>query len=342
MSLRVDPGPQRATPATSGCPSSDSASRRGPSPARSRRVIRLRYAIREALTGYGFVAPAVILFALVGIYPVAYGALLSLARWNGLAPHWTWVGIANFRDLFLNTSSDPSLTANVFQAMRNTLVTLVVLPAGTVAISLPIAYFLNYTRRLQGLLRTVFFLPYVTNGIAVYYAWRFMYDPNGVINSVLRVVGLNALAQPDGFLGNPNTSLWAVLVVTVWVNVPLGILLYLTGLQSLDIEALEAAKIDGAGQWRQLVSIVWPLLRPITALLVIVELREALQGFQTFLLLTNGGPLHRSTVLGLESYQLAFGPTVTNLGLSAALGWLLLVVGLVLALINLRVLRDRS
>jgi ABC-type sugar transport system permease subunit len=292
--------------------------------------------------GYAFVTPALILFALVGIYPVVYGALLSFASWNGLAPHWTWVGFGNFRDLFANTSDDPSLTANVFQALRNTLLTLLVLPAGVVVISLPVAFMLNSIRRLQGSLRTLFFLPYVTNGIAVYYAWRFMYDPNGVINSALHFVGLNSLVQPDGFLGNPDTSMGSVLVVTIWLNVPLGILLYLTGLQNLDSSVLEAAKIDGASSWRQLVSIVWPLLRPMTALLLIIELREALQGFQTFLLLTNGGPLNRSTVLGLESYHLAFGPTVTNLGLSAALGWVLLLAGMILALVNLRVLKART
>ena len=288
--------------------------------------------------GLAFVAPAVGLFAVFGVYTVGYGLLLSFARWNGISPDWTWVGLGNFRDLLY---ADPVLAPRIRSSLITTLIVMVALPAAVAVISFPIAYLLNRIRRLRGFLRTVFFLPYVTAGIAVFYAWRFIYEPNGILNAVLGLLQLDGLVQPAGFLGNPNTALGATVVVLVWANVPLGILLFLTGLQSIPDELIEASQLDGASTARTMRSVVLPLLNPITALLVVVELREALQNYQLFLLLTNGGPVGRTTTLGLETYQFAFGQQ-PDLGYASALGWLLAVVAGVLAVANFMVLRSRT
>ncbi|WP_328996092.1 sugar ABC transporter permease [Kribbella sp. NBC_01245] len=302
-------------------------------PRRPKRVNAKRY-----LTGYLFIAPAVILFAVFGVYTVGYGLALSFASWNGLAPQWTWVGLQNFRDLFLN---DPLLAPVVQASAGRTAVVMVVLPLATIAISLPIAVLLNSVRRFRAPLRTIYLLPFVTSGNAVFYAWRFMYEPDGIINTCLRAIGLGALAEPDGFLGNPDTALAATVWVQIWVSVPLGILLYLTGLQTVDGELIDAARVDGAGSVRAFRHVIVPLLNPLTALLVIIQVREALQSFQIYLLMTNGGPIDRTNVLGLEVFKLAFSPSA-NLGQASALGWTLFVVALVLAIVNLRILRSRS
>jgi multiple sugar transport system permease protein len=292
------------------------------------------------LTGYAFVLPAVILFAVMGVYTVGYGLLLSFARWNGFTPHWTWVGIDNYLDVLYR---DPTVAPYVRDAAVHTVIVMVAVPVLAVVAGLPLAIALNRVRFLRTTLRTVFFLPYVTTGIAVFYAWTYVLQPQGSLNFVLEHLGLGTLAQPQGFLGNPSTALPTLVAVMAWSSIPVAILLYLTGLQAIDPAVLDAATVDGAGGLRMTTSIVWPLLRPITAAVVMLNLRDALQGFQMFLLMTNGGPGGHTNVLGLEIYKQAFFKELRpTLGLASALGWVLFVVALVLAAVNVRVLRSRT
>jgi multiple sugar transport system permease protein len=290
------------------------------------------------LVGLLFVAPAVILFAVYGVYTVVYGFLLSFARWNGFSPDWTWVGLQNFIDLF---GGNKLVSPTILQAAGNTLFVMVVLPVVVVIVGLILALLLNSITRLRSFLRTIYFIPYVTAGIAVYYAWRFMYQPDGGVNAVLGALGLTGLQQENGFLGSSETALLAVTIVMIWSNVPIAVLLYLTGLQTIDDSIIEAANMDGAGRVRTVWSVILPLLNPITALVVIIQLREALQNFQLFLLMTNGGPVNSTNTLGLQTYNFAFGST-SDLGYASALGWTLAVVAVILALVNLRILRSRA
>jgi multiple sugar transport system permease protein len=306
-------------------------------PARSRRtpVRRLR---RGWWVGLLFVAPAAALFAIFGVYTVVYGFLLSFARWNGFSPDWTWTGLGNYIALL---GGNPAVSPVIAQAAVNTVVGMIVLPLIVILLGLLLALLLNSVRRLRAVMRTVYFIPFVTTGIAVYYAWRFMYQPDGVVNAVLNAIGLHALAQPDGFLGNTTTALGAVIAVQIWSNVPIAMLLYLTGLQTIPDSVVEAARVDGASPIRTVWSVVLPLLNPITALIVIIQLREALQNFQLYLLMTNGGPVNSSNTLGLQTYTFAFGSS-SDLGYASALGWLLAIVAIVLAIVNLRILRSRQ
>lgn len=306
-----------------------------PGPKRRTSVRRLG---RGWWVGLLFVAPATVLFGVFGVYTVVYGFLLSFARWNGFSPNWEWTGLGNYIALL---GGNPAVSPKILQASGNTLVGMVILPVLVIAIGFALAVLVNSIRRLRALMRTVYFIPFVTTGIAVYYAWRFMYQPDGAVNSVLDAVGLHGLSQPNGFLGNTTTALGAVIAVQVWSNVPIAMLLYLTGLQTIPDSVVEAARIDGASSWRTTWSVVLPLLNPITALVVIVELREALQNFQLYLLMTNGGPVDASNTLGLQTYSFAFGNTA-DLGYASALGWLLAVVAIILAVINLRILRSRQ
>ncbi|HEX4223336.1 MAG TPA: sugar ABC transporter permease [Pseudonocardiaceae bacterium] len=299
-----------------------------------------RRRIREAFTGYAFVAPALILFGVLGLYTIGYGFALSFARWNGFTPTWSWVGFGNYLDLLYR---DPVYAPLVRNAGLNTLAVMIAVPLITALISFPLAFTLNRIRLLRTTFRTVFFLPYVTAGIAVFYAWTYVLQPQGSLNFILRHVGLGTLAQPQGFLGNPATALPTLIVVMSWSAIPVGILLYLTGLQAIDGTVLDAAQIDGASTMRTMTAIIWPLMRPITAAVIMLNVRDALQGFQIFLIMTNGGPGTDTTVLGFETYKLAFasnlGPT---LGLASALGWIMFVIALLLAALNLRVLRSRA
>ncbi|MCK2034936.1 sugar ABC transporter permease [Microbacterium sp. SSW1-49] len=305
---------------------------------KGRRRASTRRLRRGWWVGLLFVAPATLLFAVFGVYTIIYGFLLSFARWNGFSPEWTWTGIDNYVDLL---GGNPAVSPRVANATTHTVIGMIVLPVVVVAIGLALALLLNSVKRFRGFLRTVYFLPFVTAGIAVYYAWRFMYQPDGAVNAVLRLIGLNAIAPTDGFLGGTATALGAVLAVQVWSSVPIAMLLFLTGLQTVDDSVIEAARIDGASGGRIVWSIVVPLLNPITALVVVIMLRESLQNFQLYLLMTNGGPVDSSNTLGLQTYTFAFG-AATDLGYASALGWILAIVAIVLAIVNMRILRSRQ
>ncbi len=293
---------------------------------------------RRKLVGLLFVAPAVALFAVYGIYTIGFSFLLSFARWNGFSPDWTWTGLSNFIDLF---GGNPLVSPKITQAAENTLFVMIVLPIVVVVLGLTLALLLNSISRLRGILRTVYFLPYVTSGIAVFYAWRFIYQPEGAANAILSALGLGSLAEPDGFLGNADTALPAVSAVMIWGNVPIAMLLFLTGLQTIDQSVIEAARVDGAGGIRTVWSVILPLLNPITALVVVIELREALQNFQLFLLMTNGGPVNSTNTLGLQTYSFGFSAT-RDLGYASALGWSLALLAIILAVVNLRIFRSRT
>jgi multiple sugar transport system permease protein len=291
----------------------------------------------EAVWGLVFVTPAIVLFAVIGVYPVGYGFSLSFATWNGFTPTWDWVGLNNYADLLWRS---PVYAPQVHHAALNTLWVMIAVPLLTVLVSFPLALLLNSVRRLRTVLRSVYFLPYVTAGIAVYFAWQYVLQPDGAVNLLLHSLGLGSLQQPQGFLGNPSTALPSLIVITIWSAVPVAMLLYLAGLQSVDPALIEAAQIDGAGWWRISRSVLWPLLKPISAVVVLLNLRDSLQNFQTFLIITNGGPGDHTNVLGLEAYKLAFLKQLApTLGLASALGWLLFLAALVLAVVNQRVMR---
>ncbi|MGI8880003.1 MAG: carbohydrate ABC transporter permease [Jatrophihabitans sp.] len=273
-----------------------------------------------------------------GLFTLGYGLRLSFVQWNGINPNWTEVGLRNFKELLW---SDPDLSQQVRASFYRTGFVMIVLSVGLVAVSLPIAVVLNSVRRFKALLRTIYFLPYVTTGIAVFYAWRFILLPDGGLNRILDAVGLSGWTSRDGLLGTSGNALPTATAILLWSTVPLGILLYLAGLQSIDRSLVEAARVDGAGSWRLFWSVYWPLLRPTTALLVAIGLRSALHEFQVFLLMTNGGPLDSSTTTSLFSFQLAFG-TNSQYGYASALGWMLFVLGIVISGLAFVVLRRRD
>ncbi|TDC65775.1 sugar ABC transporter permease [Streptomyces hainanensis] len=281
-----------------------------------------------------------VLFAVMGLYTIGYGFSLSFAEWNGFTPNWTWVGLDNYADLLWR---DPVHAPAVREAATNTLWVVIAVPVLTIAISFPLAVLLNSVKRFSGVLRSVYFLPHVTAGVAVYFSWQYILEPNGAINTLLGALGLGSLEQPQGWLGNPDTALGTLVVVMVWSAVPVAVLLYLAALQSVDPAVLEAAQIDGAGWWRTNSAVVWPLVRTTTLVVGLLELRDALQGFQVFLVMTNGGPGNHTNVLGLQTYTYAFQSELRpTLGLASALGWLLFLAALLIALLSHRATRKAA
>jgi multiple sugar transport system permease protein len=300
--------------------------------------------------GIVFTLPAVALWLFVGLYPVVFSIVLAFHRWNGFAkftifpsyvceaPGCRYVEWRNF-ERFLTPGNPPY--KDFISAISNNLSFMIFGTAGVILIALPLALAMNNAVRGARIFRTLLLFPMATSGIAIYYVWKLIYQPEGVLNGVLRSVGLGQWVVKNGWLGDINTALYALIVVTIWGGVPFAMLLYLAGLQTISQEILEAAIVDGAGYFRRLRHIIWPLLRPITVIIVIISFSGALQGYEMPLLMTDGGPARHTTVIGLIVYHTAFGGWGTpNMGLASAYGWALFVMGLGLSIITLYTMRS--
>ena len=302
---------------------------------------------RRWWVGYLFIAPAVALFLLVGVYTVYRSLKLCFYSWDGYSATMSWVGLNNFKEFL---GANPVATDEFTEALKHNILLCLVVPAASCLIGLALALLLNRSGKVIYLLRTAFFLPVVCGGVATLYTWQLLYQPGGVISNFFSILHLGNLVPYNGFLGDTSTALPSVIVVFIWGSAPLAMLLYLAGLQSISPEVLESAQIDGANAWHRLWLITWPLLYPVTALLVIMFLNTVIQDYQTVFLMTNGNPANATNVVGLMVYNYAQalsnsngGVTVSGgMGTGSAMGWLLALLTFVVAMVNLRVFRARD
>ncbi len=315
-------------------------------------IARRRRTVRQALqanAGFLFVAPAVVIFLVFGLYTVIYSVVLSFFRWNGFGkfsilppacelPACQFAGLDNFAYFLFK---EPTMSRFFWQALQHNIIMAVFVTAGIVLVSLPLAISLNRAARGQTAYRLLIMLPMVTAGIAVYYVWTFIYQPDGLLNNVLGAIGLDSLQAKQGWLGQIDRALLSLMIVMVWAGVPTATILYLAGLQTIDRELYEAAIIDGANAWQQLWRITWPLLLPVTVVIVITGINGVLQGYEMVYLMTYGGPAGHTEVVGLQIFKYGFGDQ-RQLGMASAMSWALFLLVFVVALVNMRLLRSRS
>ena len=298
--------------------------------------------------GFLFISPAVLLFLVFGLYTIFFSIVLSFFRWRGFtrfsilppvceAPGCVFWGLKNYQDFLYR---DPGVAKLFWQAMQNNAVIAVVVPVGTILIGLLVALALNRAVRGQSIFRTIMMLPMVTSGIAVYYAWTSIFLSNGPLNAFLNSIGLGFLAAKHGWLGGATTALPALMTVMIWSTVPSAVILYLAGLQTIDQDLYEAATIDGANSGQMVWHITWPLLRPITLIILILGINSALQGFEMPLLMTKGGPANHTLVVGLRIFQFGFGNDL-QLGIASAMGWGLFLLVFLISLVNMRLFRSK-
>jgi ABC-type sugar transport system permease subunit len=290
-----------------------------PSVPRTRRRSRRR-AVRNALIGLAFVAPALALFGTFIAYPLIATVRLSFFDWDGLSPDQLWVGVDNFRELF---NDDPYF----WTAFWNTLIwTAVTVP---VQLLLGLALALVLDRHLRGrvVYRSIFFLPAVMAPYIIAFAWSWIYNPElGVVNGFFNLVGI----EEHQWLDDPDAALWASMALSFWRYSGLVMIFYLAGLQLIPPTLYEAARVDGASGWRVLRRITLPLLRPMTALLVLLGLILALREFEVVYILTRGGPAHSTDLLSIQVFDQAF--RISRLGYAAAISTVMLCLTAVAAL----------
>jgi multiple sugar transport system permease protein len=272
------------------------------------------------------VAPSVMLIGLFGLVPVIWSFLLSFQR-NDLQTPAEWVGLHNYRQLM----HDPVFA----ESIRHTLVYTSLFVPVTLVLSLLAAGALN--RRIRGIsiYRLAVFVPVVTSTVATGVIFTWLLDPEfGIVNATLHKLGLPTF----GFFSSPHQALFAVVAMTVWGWVGFGALIFLAALQSVPADLIEAAQIDGCSKTGAFWRIQVPLLRPVSAFLLVWLTINSLQLFDEVYVTTKGGPLHSTTVVVYYLYQQAFA--YFHAGYAAAIACVLFVVIAIITVIQLRLTRD--
>lgn len=261
------------------------------------------------LVAYLYVAPALLVFACFLLAPLAYAVQLSFFEWDGLGLG-TWVGLDNYVAVF----TDPDLRAPFLHA----LVLIVFFSLLPVTLGLFLAAAMTRTEvRGAGFFRTVVFLPQVIALTVVAVVWRQIYAPRGPLNDALRAVGLDGFAR--GWLGDPDWVLVAIGLVGTWVGTGLCTVLLLAGLSKVSRELYEAARLDGAGAFREFLAISLPAVRGELAVALTLTLVAALRTFDLVYVMTGGGPGDASRVPSYEVYDRAIQEGDVGTGITVAL-----------------------
>ena len=263
------------------------------------------------LTLYAFVAPASAMFAVWVIWPIADSVVVSFYHWGGIG-RARFVGLGNYAELFGSGAFRQAIVNNVFWLALMMLAP----PCGLLA-----ALFLN--QRLLGmrLAKTLFFFPFVLSQVVVGVVFSWFYQPNGgLLDSLLRAFGGQGLAV----LSNPHVVTFGIIAAALWPQTAYCMILYLTGLNNLNPELIEAGRLDGARGFGLLRHVVLPQLRASNFIAVVVTVIGALRSFDLIAVMTQGGPFGSSSVLAWMMYDQAIGNY--RYGYGAAVGVVLFLI----------------
>ncbi len=299
--------PSAARPAGAAAPA-------GPPAPRRRRSVITR---RRHRAFYMFTGPWLAGFLLLTVFPMGYALWLSFTNFDGISPHWHWVGLENYRELF----SDPVTRQSL---VRTLLFVAVTVPLSIVA-GLALAVMVNRPIKGRGLFRTLLYLPAVVPPVGAALTFKLFFDRNaGAANGVLDVFGINAVS----WLTDPYARY--VLVISVIWGLGNTMIISLAGLQDIPRELLEAARIDGATPWRSFRSVTLPLLSPVILFMGITGVIGALQSFMPLLLAANSSTAGATSVpqdnymymINVFAQYFAYG----RFGYASALLWVLFAV----------------
>jgi multiple sugar transport system permease protein len=250
------------------------------------RWLRLQFTLAPVY----FLAPAVILFSLFVLWPVVQSIWISFHKWSGFG-EMVWIGLANYRELFGDADFHIAFANN----MRWLLLMLMAPLAG-----LFLALFLNQNVRGIRMIKSLFFFPFVINLVVIGLIFSWFYNPDlGLLAELLRLVGM----EPIPVLADENLATYGIIIANLWPQTAYAMILFLTGLTSMNSQVLEAGRIDGAAGWTMLWNVVLPQLRGAAFIAVVVTVIGALRSFDLIAIMTAGGPWGSSNVLAYMMYQ---------------------------------------
>ncbi len=266
--------------------------------------------------GWIYLAPGLIIYLVFVFYPLLETIRTSFYQWDGFSTNRSFVGLSNYLRLFQDQQ--------FFQAIQNNIIFIVFYSIIPIIIGLFLASLLG-RKPIPGLtfFRTVLFLPQILSMVVVGVTWRWIFNPTfGLLNMTLKTIGLDSLAK--AWLGDFGWALPAVGLIGTWVQYGFCMILFLAGMQRIPGEYFEAAQLDGASEFKQLLFITLPSLRPELSVALMTTIIAALRVFDLIYVTTRGGPGNSTLVTGFLVYRAAFQQN--KIGYAAALATIMTVM----------------
>jgi ABC-type sugar transport system permease subunit len=287
------------------------------------------------LTPYLFLIVPLVIYLVWIIGPMLYTFYLSLTDWDGISPEAKYIGLKNYDTLF---GSLGNRLPSAFEfSLFNNLKWLIVFITVPVAIGLGLAMLLNQGIRGDRFFKMAIFLPQVLSLPVIALLWAWVYNPRaGLINSFLLSFGLD---NPPSWLADKQLAIWAIIAAAAWRQIGYIMVLYVAGLKNVDPTLLEAAKVDGATKWHTFRHVTFPLLAPVTTIVVVISIIDSLRSFDLIWVMTKGGPGNASNVLAVLMYIQSFNNY--KMGLGAATAVILFSISLVFIIVYLsRIMKE--
>lgn len=286
---------------------------------------KIKLSKKQNLIGWAFLTPAVILIVIMSFYPMIKALILSFQ--SGVGSSIKWVGLSNYARMFKD---------KIFiQALGNNFIYLIIQVPIMLILALILASMLNNKNlKFKGLFRTAIFLPCATSLVSYAIIFRSLFAVDGFVNQVLIKLGI--LETGYNFLTNPTSARAIIIIALIWRWTGYNMVFYLAGLQNIDYNVYEAAKIDGASPFQSFWKITVPLLKPVILLTAIMSTNGTLQLFDESVNLTGGGPANATITMSHYIYNVSF-KYVPNFGYSAAMAYLILILVAILAFFQMKV-----
>lgn len=285
---------------------------------------------RRTLAAWCFVLPAFALYAAFMLLPFAQSIQYSLTSWDGATDVKEFVGLDNYERLLHDDQ--------MWSALSHNLIWLVIGTVSPILVGGLIALVLWHGVRFDLAFRTIFFLPFVLPQVVIGIVWSWIYDPLfGPLNAALADVGLESVTR--GWLGEPATALYAVLLAAIWATVGFMVMVIYAGLQGVNLELIDQAKVDGATWLQRTRHVVIPEIAPVLTLVTSIALIGAFSVFDIVVVMTDGGPGDASELLATYAYRVGFREN--EVGYGAALSMVITVISIALA-VTFVWLRDRQ
>ena len=282
----------------------------------------------DAIAAWIFLAPALLLLGIFLLWPIAYLFYLSFTAGSFTSAGVHWIGLRNYWRLLLNP--------DFWQVLGNTAYFTIASIIPSLVIPLALAVLLNRALRLQGLLRSAYFLPSITSLVAAGLGFRWLFQTEGPINSLLSSINI----EPIPWLGSTTWAMPVLILLSIWKQLGFNMVVFLAGLQAIPPSRYEAAELDGANAWQQFWHITLPGLQPTLVFATITTAIFTLRSFEQVYVITGGGPLNSTNLLVYYIYEEAFAQF--DFGYAAAAATVLLAVALVLVYLQLQTFDEES
>lgn len=277
---------------------------------------------------YLYVIPALFFVLAFLILPVIFVIITSFSDWDLLHP-MKFIGLENYIRIFTDE--------NILVSTRNTLIWVGMILLLPVLMGLLLAVFLKNVW-FSNKIKSIFYIPLAMSGAGIGIIWGWIFSRSGLFNTLL--ISLGIVKGPVSFLMNVPANTFTMIITATWQITGINMVLFLMGLQNIDKEILEASKIDGANDWQTFIKIILPLLKPITTVVIILNIIGGFKVFDIVWIMTSGGPARRSETLAVTMYNEAFG--LFNMGYGSAIAVVLSIIIFIVGIGYMRIIsRER-